>query len=64
MPSSDNAANNAAGPRAGKRVLDMARTLAGPFCAAILGGLGADAIKVEPTPAGVGAGSERGGFRV
>jgi crotonobetainyl-CoA:carnitine CoA-transferase CaiB-like acyl-CoA transferase len=36
----------------GMKVLDLSRALSGPFCAMILGDLGADVIKVEPTPAG------------
>lgn len=39
-------------PLQGLKVLDLSRALAGPFCAMILGDLGADVTKVEPTPAG------------
>ena len=34
------------------RVLDLSRALSGPFCTMILGDLGADVNKVEPTPGG------------
>lgn len=36
----------------GVRVLDLSRVLAGPFCGAILGDMGADVVKVEDTKTG------------
>ena len=39
------------GPLAGLRVLDIAQGIAAPFCAKLLGDLGADVVKVE-TPGG------------
>ena len=39
-------------PLAGLKVLDLTRALSGPFSTMILGDLGAEVIKVEPTPDG------------
>jgi crotonobetainyl-CoA:carnitine CoA-transferase CaiB-like acyl-CoA transferase len=36
----------------GIRVVDLSRVLAGPFCAALLGDMGADVVKVEDTAGG------------
>ncbi|MBJ37245.1 MAG: hypothetical protein CMD83_02105 [Gammaproteobacteria bacterium] len=40
--------DHAKGPLVGLRVLDISRGIAGPFCAKLLGDLGADVVKVEP----------------
>src|SRR5437588_7878415 len=45
-----------AGGLGGIRVLDFGRYIAGPFCAALLGGLGAEVIRIER----IGGGEDRG----
>jgi crotonobetainyl-CoA:carnitine CoA-transferase CaiB-like acyl-CoA transferase len=45
-----------AGVLEGIRVLDFGRYIAGPFCAALLGDLGAEVIRIER----IGGGEDRG----
>ena len=45
-----------AGVLDGIRVLDFGRYIAGPFCAALLGDLGAEVIRIER----IGGGEDRG----
>ena len=47
-PAEDNQGGPAAGALDGVRVVDLSRFIAGPYCAMLLGDMGADVVKVEP----------------
>jgi crotonobetainyl-CoA:carnitine CoA-transferase CaiB-like acyl-CoA transferase len=46
--STDRSTEGAAGALDGVRVVDLSRFIAGPYCAMLLGDMGADVVKVEP----------------
>ena len=48
----DDAVTSRPSPLAGVRILDVSGGIAGPFCAKLLGDLGADVVKVEPPGTG------------
>ena len=47
-PAEDSQRGPAAGALDGVRVVDLSRFIAGPYCAMLLGDMGADVVKVEP----------------